>query len=69
MKKCWVVCDSNGASWNAKTEKPETFRTLAAAKKRAAEMADDSPGEEIGIFVLADTAIAHVAPVKFTGRQ
>lgn len=69
MKREFVVTDAEGnVSWNAKTERPETFRTFAAAKKRSVELAEAEPGEKVRIYELTAETEAQVN-VPSTSRR
>lgn len=59
MKMKFVVIDK---------ELGETFPTLAAAERRAEELAKYSPGEPIGIYELIGETVAPVGAVKTTRR-
>ena len=65
MKQQFVVTDNEGnISFSAKRDAPETFKSWATAKARAAELANSAPGEKIGIYQIVAEVIAPVsAPV------
>lgn len=57
MNKFWVIDEEGGPSWNAKTEKAETFRSYETAKRRALELAGYEPGKDF--FICKPVAVAH----------
>ena len=50
MKAKFFVIDGEGnPSYSAEKERPESFASLKAAKKRAIELAENEPGTEVHI--------------------
>lgn len=61
----WVVVDGeNNVSYDADKEKTQAFKTFAAAKKRAEEIAEAEPGTEVLICEAHTIVSAAVNPVK-----
>jgi len=65
MARKFVVVDSEGnISWSDKTESGESFATQKAAEKRAAELAESSPGSTVGVYQRVSIATAPVGKVE-----
>ncbi len=62
-KQCVVTDEDGNISWSDKTEAAETFKTFAAAEKRAKGLAESTPGRTINIYSLAAEVMAPVSPV------
>lgn len=67
MTHKFVVIDEKGnTSYSAKDEGAESFKSFAAAEKRAKELAETSPGEIIGIYERTAYASADVLAAATT---
>lgn len=65
MKREFVVVDENGnISYGTKADAPEKFRSFAAAKTRAEELALCAPGETIKVYELTAESLCMVAPAE-----
>lgn len=65
MKQRWFVVDNDGnMSWSEKLEGPESFKSYKAAEKRARELAEVFPGEDITIATTIATVGAAVGAIK-----
>ena len=62
-----VVGEDNLTSWSDKTESGERFSTLKAARRRAAELANNEPGTVFTIFQSHSEAVAPVGAVELKG--
>lgn len=61
MRREFVVTDEGGyVSTNVKTDNPEKFASFSAARKRAEELAHETPGREICIYELTATSFCKV---------
>ena len=60
----WIVVDAgNNLAWDEKRETGKTFKTYAAARKAATELAENDPGGEILICKATHILCAGIKPV------
>lgn len=67
MKKKWFVIGPDGnITVNPKDDLPETFRTLAAAQRRAQGYAESQPGD---VVTIAEGVMTVACPVGAAQTQ
>jgi hypothetical protein len=65
METPFFVIDHEGQiSWNARTERPESFKTHAAATKRAKELAAREPGHQVSVVAVVEVVACEISKPK-----